>query len=218
MLVEQIMHRAVHTLPPELPIREAIQLAREHRVRHLPVVEDGRLIGLVSDQDLRAASLSELGPSEVWERSSQPVSTIMARRVISIHPLDFVEDAARLLYENRIGCLPVLRGNELVGILTETDILYRLVEIFGVHRPSQHFEVEVEDKIGILARVSRIFGDHRINIHSVLVERGDDPRQLKLVYRVQAKDLRGVVKSMKAAGYRVVWPHKEPRFREKGPR
>lgn len=208
MLVEEIMHRDIHSVPPDTSIEEAVQLLKRNRIRHLPVVDKGGLIGLVTDRDLRSASPSSLDPEGLRDLLHRPVSEVMVRQVITAHPLDFVEDAARLLYEHRVGCLLVLRGRELAGILTETDILRRLIEIFGVDRPSQHVEVEVEDRIGILAEVARILSDHRVNINRVMIERSRNKDRLILVFRVQAKDLSGISEEMENAGHRVLWPRK----------
>lgn len=210
MLVEEMMSRKVRTVHPDLSVGEAAAFAHEHRIRHLPVVEGEGLVGLVTDRDLRSALPSSLAPDESEELRSRPVSTIMVRNVITAHPLDFVEDAARVIYEHRIGCLPVLQGERLVGILTERDILHRLVEIYGVHQPSQPIVIRVEDRIGVLADVSRIFSNHRTNILSVRLERTHPEGFLHLIFRVQAKDLREEMGDLSRAGYEVVWPIKEP--------
>ncbi|SMO60293.1 CBS and ACT domain-containing protein [Melghirimyces algeriensis] len=206
MLVEEIMHSKIYSVTPCTSIQEALKQMKKHHVRHLPVIDGDQLVGLVTDRDLRSASPSTLAPKELQELLKRPVSEIMVAPAITVHPLDFLEDAARLLYENRIGCLPVLKGDRLVGILTETDILHRLMEIFGVNHPSQHVEVEVEDQIGILAQVANIFSDHRVNINSVLVEGNPAKGKINLVFRVQAKDLSKIVRDINRAGHRVLWP------------
>ncbi|MFD1428415.1 acetoin utilization protein AcuB [Kroppenstedtia sanguinis] len=212
MLVEEIMHRQIHSITPATSIGDAIHLLKKHRIRHLPVLDGEDLVGLVTDRDLRGASPSSLDPEGVrWQDLlHRPVSKVMIRQLITAHPLDFVEDAARLLYEHRVGCLPILQGEKLVGILTATDILHRLIEIFGVDHPGQHVEVEVEDRFGILAEVAAIFGDHRININSVLLEKSPKKHHLKLVFRVQAKDLGKIIDNIKQAGHRVLWPRTTP--------
>lgn len=210
MLVEEIMHRNIHSVTPSTSIGDAIHLLKRHQIRHLPILDGQNLVGLVTDRDLRGASPSSLDSGGLRDLLQRPVSEVMIRQVITAHPLDFVEDAARLLYEHRIGCLPVLQGEKLVGILTETDILRRLIEIFGVDRPGQHVEVEVEDRSGILAEVAAIFGDHRTNINSVLLERGQKEHHLKIVFRVQAKDLGKIIDHIEQAGHRVLWPRTTP--------
>lgn len=206
MLVEEMMHREVLSVPPDTSIEKAVHLLKRNQIRHLPVVDKEDFIGLVTDRDLRSASPSSLDLEGLRDLLHRPVSEIMVTQVITAHPLDFVEDAARLLYEHRVGCLPVLRGRKLSGILTETDILRRIIEIFGVDRPGQHMEVEVEDRIGILAEVAKILSDHRININRVMIERSRNNDRLILVFRVQAKDLSGITAELEKAGHQVLWP------------
>jgi acetoin utilization protein AcuB len=210
MLVEEIMHRNVHSVTPSTSIGDAIHLLKNHQIRHLPVLDGDVFVGLVTDRDLRSASPSSLDPKGLRNLLHRPVSEVMIRQVITAHPLDFFEDAARVLYEHRIGCLPILEGEKLVGILTETDILRRLIEIFGVDRPSQHVEVEVEDRFGILAEVAAIFGQHRTNINSVMLERSQKEDHLNIVFRVQAKDLGKIIGNIEQAGHRVLWPRTNP--------
>ena len=182
MLVEEIMHRNVHSVTPSTSIGDAIHLLKNHQIRHLPVLDGDVFVGLVTDRDLRSASPSSLDPKGLRNLLHRPVSEVMIRQVITAHPLDFFEDAARVLYEHRIGCLPILEGEKLVGILTETDILRRLIEIFGVDRPSQHVEVEVEDRFGILAEVAAIFGQHS-NQHQQC-HAGKKPKRRSSQYRL----------------------------------
>ena len=120
-----------------------------------------------------------------------------------------MEEAAYVLYQNKIGCLPVVDCDELKGILTETDILYTLVELMGVHIPSSHVEVEVDDQLGMLADVTAVFKENKSNVNSVLVFPGRRYGKKNIVFRVQNFDTRKLTKSLTENGYRVVWP-KEP--------
>jgi len=129
--------------------------------------------------------------------------------VITAHPLDFVEEAAYSLYQNKIGCLPVIDNDELKGIITETDILNTLVELMGVHIPSSHVEVEVDDQTGMLADVTAVFKQTKSNVSSVLIFPGRRHGKKNIVFRVQAFDTRKLTKSLAENGYRVIWP-KEP--------
>jgi acetoin utilization protein AcuB len=209
MLVEEIMNRNVITVKPSDTLRLAMLLTAQHRIRHLPVVDDSQqIIGILSDRDLRDACPSKLEPGQeaILERE---IAEIMIKDVITAHPLDFVEEAAHVLYENKIGCLPVVDQNELKGIITETDILHTLVELMGVHYPSSHIEVEVEDHAGVLADVAAVLKDCKLNISSVLVFPGRRHGKRNLVFRVQTIDPRRVTSALQKEGYQVIWP-KEP--------
>jgi acetoin utilization protein AcuB len=207
MRLEDIMRKRVVTVSTETTIGEALSLLRGNRIRHLPVLEDGKLVGIVSDRDLRDALPSSLlaheDDSEVLQKA---VSEIMTRRVITAHPLDFIEDAAKAVYEYKVGSLPVLDGGRLVGIVTESDILNCLVEMLGVHKPSSHLEVEVEDRAGSLAEVSQVFREAGVNVCSVIVTPGSAPQKKNLVFRVQTIDPRPLIDLLTARGFSVCSP------------
>jgi acetoin utilization protein AcuB len=208
MLVENIMKRDIITVSPTDSIRLCLLKVDYNRIRHLPVVENGKLIGILSDRDVRGAwpSLIGEGHEDDHQVMNTPVSAIMRRDIITCHPLDFIEEAALAMYDNHIGCLPVVVGDELKGILTETDILHTLVELMGVHYPSSHIEVEVADRAGLLAEITQLFKEENCNVTSVLVFPGRHVGTKNLVFRVQTIDPRKIVSKIEEAGYRVVWP------------
>lgn len=210
MLISEIMKKNVITITPEGTIREAIRKIYAHRIRHLVVLtHEGKLAGVLSDRDLREAAPSRLSLNEEEFRVlDHPVSSIMTEKVITCHPNDFVEEAAFLLYENKIGCLPVLSEGKLVGIVTETDLLHTLVELMGVHQPSSRMEVEVEDRPGILADVSSVFKEFKVNVLSVLIQPERAADKKRLVFRVQTIDPRKLVKRLEEQGFEVLWPKK----------
>ncbi|MHB9146375.1 MAG: acetoin utilization AcuB family protein [Symbiobacteriia bacterium] len=227
MLVEEIMSRPVIAVEPEHSVLDALNLARLKRIRHLPVVESlgpggaprdlksqpaapagAGLVGIVSDRDLRDACPAVVagGATDVSGLAAVKMSAIMHPHVITIHPLDPIEEASRLLYEHRIGCLPVVSGAGLVGILTETDVLRAIAELLGVTSPGSHLEVEVPDRPGHLAEVSRIISSQQVNIASVLMTPGRRENSRLLSMRVQTIDPRRLVRALEEAGYRVIWP------------
>jgi len=210
MLVEEIMNRNLVTIKPYETIRLAMLITAQHRIRHLPVVDDsGKLVGIISDRDLRDAGPSRFESNQNDSIFNRKVEEIMNKNVITAHPLDFVEEAAYSLYQNKIGCLPVIDNDELKGIITETDILNTLVELMGVHIPSSHVEVEVDDQTGMLADVTAVFKQTKSNVSSVLIFPGRRHGKKNIVFRVQAFDTRKLTKSLAENGYRVIWP-KEP--------
>ncbi|HJV46361.1 MAG TPA: CBS and ACT domain-containing protein [Bacillota bacterium] len=210
MLVEDIMNRNVITIKPNDTIRIAMLITAQHRIRHLPVMDhNGELVGIISDRDLRDACPSKLDTHQDEELYNRPVYEIMHKNVITGHPLDFVEEAAFSLYENRIGCLPIVDQDGLKGILTESDILYTLVELMGVQYPSSHIEIDVPDQAGVLADVSSIFKSNHLSVNSVLVFPGQNLGRKNLVFRAQTIDTRRLKNDLENAGFKVIWP-KEP--------
>ena len=144
MLVRDIMHRETVTVSPEASLEEAYRVMQEKRFRHLPVLEEGRLVGVVTDRDLRLAT------SELVQRPFHPdakVRSVMTEHPRTASPLDAVEDAARLMRELKIGCLPVIDGDQLLGIVTGIDLLDALLKLTGVDKPSSRIEVELEEEI-----------------------------------------------------------------------
>lgn len=207
MRIEDIMRKNLVTVAPSTTIREAHLLLRVNRIRHLPVVEQGKLVGIISDRDLRDALPSRLLTHEDDELILQkPVSAIMQKQVITAHPLDFIEDAASLLYEHKIGSLPVMQENQLVGMITESDLFISLIELFGVNKPSSHIEVEVGDRIGSLADVSQVFREAQVNVCSVVVFPGKKEATKRLVFRVQSFDTRPLIRLLEARGFAVIAP------------
>ncbi|MDA5110186.1 CBS and ACT domain-containing protein [Brevibacillus thermoruber] len=207
MRIEKIMRRRVVTVQPATSIGDALKLLRGNRIRHLPVVEQERLVGIISDRDLRDALPSTLLVHDDDHTVLQkPVADIMQRQVITAHPLDFIEDAAVQIYEHKVGSLPVVEGNRLVGIITESDLFNSLIELFGVNKPSSHIEVEVDDRVGMLAEVSQVMREAQVNVCSVVVFPGGRPGRKNLVFRVQTIDPRPVVQLLRDKGFAVVAP------------
>lgn len=131
MHVADWMTPAPLTLPPETPLLEAADFLRTHGIRQLPLVRQGRLCGIVSDRDVKLATPSPLDPNPAYDR---PVSTIMNADVITVRPDDLLVHAARLMRRRKIRCLPVISGDRLVGIITDTDLLDALLAACGVER------------------------------------------------------------------------------------
>ncbi|MFQ5883132.1 MAG: CBS domain-containing protein [Candidatus Methylomirabilales bacterium] len=133
MQVAKRMKTQLLLVSPSDSVRTAWGLLREHRIRHLPVVEQGRLVGIITDRDIRLVFPSvtvgqrEQDPHDALENI--PVREIMTERVMTVTPEDTIADATRVLLKHRIGGLPVVQGNRLVGIITKTDILAAFLEI-----------------------------------------------------------------------------------------
>jgi acetoin utilization protein AcuB len=200
----------VFTVSPDTTIADALNITRSHRIRHLPVVRDGRLVGLVTDRDLRLA----MPPIWAEQRDelkralhTRTVGEVMVTSIITASPVTPVEEAAKLLYENRIGCLPIMDGEELVGILTETDLLRAFVELFGTHQPSSRVEVKMPNKPGELARVVRLVGiEHKINITGLVLPPTDTETESVAIMHLQTLNPRPVIDALRKLGYQVGWP------------
>ncbi|MFC4769843.1 CBS and ACT domain-containing protein [Effusibacillus consociatus] len=206
MLVEQAMTSDVICVSPDTPISEAIAITTAKRIRHLPVVKDGELVGILSDRDLRNAMPSCLVEADSLPVEGTPVSSIMITNVITAHPLDFVEDAASTLYHKRIGCLPVVSRGKLVGIITERDILHTLVEMMGVSTPTSRIEIQVPDRPGMLAEVADFLRARKTNVASVMVFPSPTEGQKTLILWLKTMDPRRFIHDVENAGYTVIQP------------
>lgn len=209
MLVEEIMKTEVITLSPEAPIKEALRLLHQHHIRHIPIVDtEGILAGIVSDRDVRDASPSIFDKDAKAAELDHPIKSIMSHPVVTIHPLDFVEDIASIFYEEEFACLPVVSQGTLIGIVTEKDMLYTLIQLTGTNVQSSQIEVKVPHRAGILPEVANIFGNRKVNISSVLVYPYQKDKRYKiLVFRFQTMNPLPLIEDVKKAGYEVLWPN-----------
>ncbi|MBK8572708.1 MAG: CBS domain-containing protein [Holophagaceae bacterium] len=202
MLVKEMMRKPVTVISIGATIGEADQLLQSRGFRHLPVVDQGRLVGILTDRDIRFTT-SSLSPTP--RRGDDSVTLAMSSPPLTADPLDPVEDAARIMREHKIGCLPVLDGGELVGILTGMDLLDALMTLTGVTKPSSRLEVVLRDQPGELARLTTFFADRRVNIHSILTYPTPDTT-VRTVLRVDSNQIRPLAEELRGAGFTVLWP------------
>jgi len=132
------MARPVITITPDLPITEALSLLKRNDIRRAPVVKRGKLVGIVTIADIMNASPSQATSLSIWEVnylvSKITVKDVMTKNVVTV-PEDMpIEDAARLMADTKIGGLPVMRGKEIVGMITETDLFKIMLEMMGAQQ------------------------------------------------------------------------------------
>lgn len=206
LLVQDSMSREVVTLAPRTTAAEALKLCRERGIRHLPVMQDDQLVGMVSDRDLRSATPALGDPARAAALEKIVVSGVMSREVATAHPEDPIEMAANAMRERGVGSLPVVENGRLVGIITSSDVMQALVRLVGAHEPGSRIEVSMPDRLGSLAEVAALFRDADVNVVSALAgpSAGDDRRVA--VFRAATIDPAPVVRLLKEAGYPVLWP------------
>ncbi|MBZ5202818.1 CBS domain-containing protein [Planomicrobium chinense] len=208
MLIEEIMKTDVYTLHPDQTVQDVVDLFEEKRIRHAPVVENGKVVGVVTERDLKDALPSRFSVSPKINAYEKLVSEIMAKNPITAHPMDFVEETALIFYEQKIGCLPVVSQEKLVGFLTETDLLYKYIELTGAHQPGSHIEIRVPNRSGILYEVSKVFYNQHVNVLSVLVypDKKNSSNKI-LVFRVQTMNPLAIINDLQKEGFDVLWPN-----------
>ena len=180
MLVGKRMTSNPITIKPDVPIAEAMEWMRREKVRRFPVVDDtGALVGIVTNGDLLHASPSSVTSLNVWEvtylLSLVKVKDVMTKEVITICEDCPVEEAARIMADNKISGLPVMRDGLLVGIITESDLFKVFLETFGARVKGVRMTLLAPNVKGSLAKISSTITDRGGYIVSLNVSLGDDP-------------------------------------------
>lgn len=155
MFVRNHMTPSPVTAAPEVPVDEALALMQMRSCRHLPVLAGRHLVGLVTKRLLLTALAA-------GDATAPTVGRVMVDRPVTVTPDCPVEEAALLMREHRIGCLPVLEGGYLAGIITQTDMVEALVRFFGLHHPGVRLVVETHHRTGALAEITALV--HRLGI------------------------------------------------------
>jgi len=164
MLVRDRMTLNPVTITPDVSVTDALRLMSEKKIRRLPVLDgEGHLVGIVSDRDLLQASPSPVTSLAIWEihelLAKLTIEKMMTREVITVPEDTPLEEAARVMADSRIGGLPVMRGTELVGIISESDLFKTLLQLLGGRRPGVRITVATSGAKGTLAGITgAIFG------------------------------------------------------------
>ena len=158
MLVKDWMTKDPVTITDETSMMKAIHMMKERRFRRLPVLHEGKLVGLVTDRDLKEASPSKATTLDVHELyyllGELQIKEIMSKNPLSVSPDDTVEHAAQLMLEKTISGLPVVdQGDQLVGIITQSDVFKAFMHITGIHQGGVQYAVRLEDRPGLIKEV-----------------------------------------------------------------
>ena len=192
MLVGDRMSRPVITIPPEMPIIEALNLMRREKIRRTPVFKDGKIVGIVSDKDLLNASPSQVSSLSVWEMnyllSKITVKEVMTKTVLTVTEDTAIEEAARIMADNKIGGLPVVRGDAIVGIITETDLFKIFLEMMGAREMGVRVTALIHEERGQLARLTQALASQGGNFVAFGQFTGDDPSNRLLTFKVAGLD------------------------------
>ncbi len=212
MLIKDIMQRDVVTVTPETRLPQVLRLLQPRGFRHVPVIQDAALVGIISDRDVKQAMVSLAGTGASGaelERARERLSAseIMARTVTTIAPMDTVEEAARRMATLKISALPVTEDGRLVGIVTETDVLQLFVRAMGVLEPSSRLDVIVPGPEAGLGDVVRAVEGAGARIVSVMTLPGPDGGR-EIVVRVATINPAPAVAALEARGYRVRDAHR----------
>ena len=188
MFVSERMSRPVITVTPETPVHDALAMFKRERIRRAPVMQNGKLIDIVSASDLMNASPSPVTSLSVWEMnyliSKVTVKQVMSKKVITVDVATPIEEAARIMADKKLGGLPVMRAGKLAGIITETDLFKTFLELMGARTKAMRVTAEVDDKPGTLARITKAVAEAGGNFVSFGQFIGDDPSSRILTFKV----------------------------------
>lgn len=208
MYVRSKMTINPYTVSPSQSVIDAQELIAKHGVKRLPVVKNGKLVGLVTSRDISRYSPSKATSLSMGEISyllaKTKISSIMTKDPITISPDSLLEEAATLMRDNDIGCLPVVEGDKVVGIITESNLLDAFIELLGFKEPGTRLTVEAVDAPGILSKLTGIYGEHGANITHVAVYRGKNGKS-DIVIGTNSLETQGIEKSLELGGYKVVY-------------
>ncbi|SDE78077.1 CBS and ACT domain-containing protein [Sporomusa acidovorans] len=207
MIVSKRMTANPTTITSTMTVVDALQLMRSNKFRRLPVVDSGKLVGIVTDRDLREVSASPATSLSVFELNyllaKMQVKDIMTKKIVTISPDATVEEAALLMYNNKIGGLVVVDSAQaVVGILTETDIFKAFVDAMGLPQGKTRLSILVPDRLGVINDISGVFKDQGVSIGSFVSYPTEDD-QYEIVIRADIKDVKTLIDQLTAKGYPV---------------
>lgn len=190
-------------------MKKAMDLLKEHDIRHLPVLKDGeRLVGILSERDIKQASPSPATALEIREiyylLDKVKVKQIMTRRPYTVSSSAPIEEAALIIREKKIGCLPVVDDGKLVGILTETDIIDAFIESMGVGGSGYRVELALPNKPGMLFEVLKLLKDFDANVVSVATAPRDESGKIVNILRVETKKYKMLKAAIKKSGFELI--------------
>lgn len=189
MFVGERMTRRVVTVQVDVPVQDALKRMHQEHIRRLPVLDSrGRLVGIVTESDLQNASPSEATTLSIWEinylLSKITVERVMTKNIITVTEETTLEEAARIMADNKIGALPVVNGDDLVGIITETDLFKIFLEFMGARYPGVRVSVVTLNQPGSLAKLTGTISDLGGNIVSLGTYEGDSQKFGRVTFKV----------------------------------
>jgi acetoin utilization protein AcuB len=196
MLVSQIMSAKIVTISPNRRVGQALKLMQKHQIRHLPVMEKDRMVGWITSRDLREILLASM-------LEEIKVGDVMVQAPLSVTPDTEVEEAARLIHEHKIGGMPVVEGDRLIGVITMQDLIAAFIAMLGLLKSSSRLDLLLETQPEALDAATRLIkaaGGKVINV-ALGPTRGN---KRPYFFRLEKADLEPIVDTLKQQGYEVL--------------
>ena len=208
MFVINRMTKNPMTVTADTKVDEVAHLMKKHNFRRLPVVDDGKLVGFLSDSDLM-----RVAPSPATTLSRYEINSLLAKicvrdirkkDVVSVNVDATIEEAALIMYKNKIGGMPVVSNmGAVVGVITETDIFKTFVDVMGLADGKTRITLEVTDKIGVVKDIAEIFGQAGVSIDSLITCKKED-NKYEIVIRGDITNIDDIKAKLEAKGYKVI--------------
>lgn len=209
MKVRDRMTAEVFTIGMDANVNEAFRIMKEKNIRRLPVMNQGRLAGIITLGDLNQAA-----PSAATSLSIHELNYLLARtrvkdvfpphqELITVTPQTYIETAAKLMLQHQVSGLPVMEGDQLVGIITETDLFRALIDILGVKRPHTRIDTLIPEGPGSLAEITGLMASRGINIINTVVYYDASLNKYKVILRMEELDYEPVVDALRSKGYQI---------------
>jgi len=172
MFVSDWMTKKVFTISPDDSLIDAASLLKEKKIKHLPVLKDERIVGILSDRDIKDYSPSKSTSLDIFEihylLAKTQIRDVMKTKVITTTPDTPIEVAAILMNDHNIGCLPVIEKDRLVGIISDRDIFKVLVDIMGARQAGHRVYATIEDRAVSIKEVVDVIRKYGFRLQSVL--------------------------------------------------
>jgi len=189
MLVGERMSRPIISVSPDAPINDVLAMFKKEHIRRAPVIKDRKLVGIISEGDLLNASPSPVTSLSIWEMnyllSKVTVKRVMSKKVITVDIDTPIEEAARIMADNKIGGVPVLNNGRVAGMITETDLFKIFLELMGARDKGLRVTGTIEDKPGQLALITKAIAEAGGNFVSFGFFAGADASTKVLTFKVE---------------------------------
>jgi acetoin utilization protein AcuB len=206
MIVKEVMSKNPVTIGPATKLRVLNELMKANDVRHVPVVKNGKMIGIVTEKDIRYAMIPEKIPGKKvpqgWNLDHLKVQDIMTDNTITIAQEAQVEEAARIIYGLKIHALPVMKNDKLVGIISVMDILGIFIEMMGMLKSSSRIDVLMKESQANFDKVSKIIHKNNGQIIGVgITPYPKDKKKSIYLFRLESCNVKPIAKDIKKEGF-----------------
>ncbi|MFA5110294.1 MAG: CBS domain-containing protein [Desulfobaccales bacterium] len=196
MLVGQIMSTQIVTISPERGVGQALKLMQKHQIRHLPVLERDHMVGWITSRDLREVLLASM-------LEEIKVKDVMVQAPLTVTPETEVEEAARLIHEHKIGGMPVVEGDKLVGVITMQDLVSAFITMLGLLKSSSRLDLLLENRPEALDAATQVIKEAGGKIINVALGPTQGDRR-PFYFRLEKVSLEPIVNTLKQQGYTVL--------------